>query len=219
MAAGSLSGGDTQLTYGAVGLHIVNMQANGSLREPFDHLVSVWDVTNNAYAPYFPRDIEDWQMLNNPVIADITGNGMPDVFEGSAGYQVWAWNADGTIPPGWPKFTGGWLLASVAVGNVDAKSNASAPNAVQWADFHHDLWHTGNYQTALPVRNGRLAIAAATREGYLYLWKAPGSSSGSSGGCSCNTTGSTHASDIVLSLLIGIMPFLFLLFFKRKKKA
>ncbi|MCL4469425.1 MAG: hypothetical protein M1591_10900, partial [Deltaproteobacteria bacterium] len=88
-----------------------------------------------------------------------------------------------------------------------------------WADFHHDLWHTGNSQTALPVRNGRLAIAAATREGYLYLWKAPGSSPGSSGGCSCNTTGSTHASDIMLSLLIGIMPVLFLLFFKRKKKT
>ncbi len=219
MSVGSLSGGDTQLTYGAVGLHIVNMQANGALREPFDHLVSLWDVTNNSYAPYFPRAIEDWQMLNNPVIADINGKNMPDVIEGSAGYQLWAWDANGDIPPGWPKFTGGWMLASAAAGNVDTKSNASAPNTIQWADFHHDLWHTGNYQTVLPVRNGRLAIAAATREGYLYLWKAPGTGSGSTGGCSCNTAGKTRPSDIVLALFIGIMPFLFLFLLKRRKRA
>lgn len=215
MAVGSLAGGDTQLMYGAVGLDILNMEANGALREPFSHLVSLWDVNNDAYASHFPIDIEDWQMLNNPVIADLSGNGMPDVIEGSAGYQLWAWNADGTIPPGWPKFTGGWLLASAAVGNVDQRSNPSAPNAIQWADFHHDLWHTGNYETALPVRNGRLAVAAATREGYLYLWKAPGAGSGGSGGCSCNTTGTVNAMDALLTVLIGIIPLLAIVFLKR----
>ena len=218
MAVGSLSGGDTQLLYGGVGLDILNMEANGSLREPFNHLVSIWDVDNNAYASHFPIDIEDWQMLNNPVIADLSGNGMPDIIEGSAGYQVWAWDADGTLPPGWPKFTGGWMLASAAVGNVDTKSSTAAPNAIQWADFHHDLQHTGNYETALPIRNGKLAVAAATREGYLYLWKSPGSGSGSSGGCSCNTTGAVTVSDTVLSLLIGILPFLVIGALKKKAR-
>ncbi|MGC9027126.1 MAG: S8 family serine peptidase [bacterium] len=218
MAVGSLSNGDVQLAYGAVGLNILNMEANPSLREPFDHLVSLWDVNNDAYASHFPITIEDWQMLNSPAIADITGDGMPDVIEGSAGYQLWAWDANGTVPPGWPKFTGGWILASAAVGNVETQSNSGAPNAVQWADFHHDLWHTGNYQTQLPVRNGKLAIAVATREGYLYLWKAPYSaSSGSSGGCSCDITGKTNLSDIAFALLISAIPFMFILYLKQKK--
>lgn len=220
MAVGSLSNGDTQLAYGAVGLNILNMEANGALREPFDHLVSLWDVNNSAYASHFPITIEDWQMLNSPAIADITGDGMPDVIEGSAGYQLWAWDANGMIPPGWPKFTGGWILASAAVGNVDTTSNPGAPNAIQWADFHHDLWHTGNYQTQLPVRNGRLAIAVSTRDGYLYLWKAPFSAgSGSSGGCSCDTAGNTGGLDIIFALLVGILPFMFILLLKRLKKV
>lgn len=218
MAVGSLSGkGTTQLVYGAVGLNILGMEALGGLREPFDHLLSVWSVDSDSYAPYFPTAIEDWQMLNSPAIADITGDGMPDIIEGSAGYQVWAWDADGRIPPGWPKFTGGWILASAAVGNVDTTSNPSAPNALQWEDFHHDLWHTGNYQTILPVRNGRLAIAAATREGYLYLWKAPGSSS--SRGCSCNMTGRTTESDVFWSLVLGMLPVLFIVLLKKRRSA
>lgn len=218
MSVGSLSNGDIELTYGAVGLNILNMEANPSLREPFDHLVSLWNVNNDSYASHFPITIEDWQMLNDPAIGDITGDGMPEVIEGSAGYQLWAWNADGTVPQGWPKFTGGWILASPALGNVDTTSNTGAPNAIQWADFHHDLWHTGNYQTQLPIRNGRLAIAVSTREGYLYLWKAPYSgSSGSSGGCSCDITDKMNSSDIAIALIIGILPFMFILYFKRDR--
>ncbi len=216
MSVGSLSNGDTQLAYGAVGMNVLNMEANGSLREPFDHLVSVWDVNNNTYAPYFPRAIEDWQMLNAPVIADITGDGMPEVIEGSAGYQVWAWDAKGTMPAGWPKFTGGWILSSNAVGNVESRSNASAPNALQWAKFHHDLWNTGNYTIPLPVRNGHLAVAASTREGYLYMWKAPSGSSSSSSGCSCNTSGTATRIDLLIIILIGAMPLLFIIAMKRR---
>ncbi|MCL4558189.1 MAG: S8 family serine peptidase [Deltaproteobacteria bacterium] len=216
MAVGSVLGdGSTELAYGSTGFGILSMEAFGGLREPFDHLVSVWDVNSKSYVSPFPEIIEDWQMLNSPVIADIGGRGMPDVIEGSAGYQVWAWDADGDMPTGWPKFTGGWILASAAVGNVDSKSSPSGTNEIQWAKFRHDLWNTGNYTTPLPVRNGRLAIAASTREGYLYLWKAPSGASSGSSGCSCDTSGTATGMDLLLAVLIGAVPLLFIALMKR----
>ncbi len=216
MAVGSILGdGSTELAYGSTGFGILNMEAFGGLREPFDHLVSVWDINTKSYVPPFPEIIEDWQMLNSPVIADITGSGMPDVIEGSAGYQVWAWNAAGEVPTGWPKFTGGWVLATAAVGNVDTRSNPSGQNAIQWAKFRHDLWNTGNYTTPLPVRNGRLAIAASTRDGYLYLWKAPGPAASGSSGCACTTSGTTSGMDLLLAFLICAVPLVFIALMKK----
>ncbi len=215
MSVGSLLGtGDINIVYGAVGLNVLNMAAFGGLREPFDHLVAAWSVDNDGYIDHFPMPIEDWQMFNDPIIADISGNGMPDIIEGSAGYQLWAWDANGDIPQGWPKFTGGWMLASAAVGDVQGNGYLAVAaatregnlylwktkgpaNDVQWPKFHHDLWNTGNYETALPSQHG------------------PASSSSS--GCSCNTTSKTSGTDAMLAFLIALIPLAFVLVMKKRK--
>ena len=47
------------------------------------------------------------------------GDGRSEVIAGSSGYLLHAFSEDGGEAPGWPKRTGGWLLASPAVGDVD----------------------------------------------------------------------------------------------------
>src|SRR5207244_1005283 len=54
-----------------------------------------------------------------PAIADVGGDGKAEVIAGSSGDVLHAFREDGTEPPGWPKQTGNWLLASPAVGDID----------------------------------------------------------------------------------------------------
>src|SRR5204862_1466047 len=83
--------------------------------------------------------------------------------EGSAGYFEHAYDATGSEPTGWPKFTGGWTIANAAVGDVDGDGlneivtltregnlwvwDTTAPaGAQQWPKKRHDLRNTGNYE-------------------------------------------------------------------------
>jgi hypothetical protein len=63
--------------------------------------------------------MEELQFLTGPSIADIGGGPTPEIVEGSAGYFLRAYDATGTEPLGWPKFTGGWHVANAAIGDVD----------------------------------------------------------------------------------------------------
>ena len=47
------------------------------------------------------------------------GDGRAEVLAGSSGYRLHAVGEAGREPAGWPKQTGGWLLAAPAVGDVD----------------------------------------------------------------------------------------------------
>jgi hypothetical protein len=107
-----------------------------------------------------------------PAIADISGDGMPEVVYGSAGYMLYAWDLEGDDAPGWPKFTGQWILGSPAVGDITGDgylevvvttregwlyawtTKGHADQAVQWAGIHHDARNTGSYDTPLPQQAG-----------------------------------------------------------------
>lgn len=120
----------------------------------------------------FPRQIEDIQLLSAPAIADLTGDGRPEVVVGSAGYLLHAWDASGAEAPGWPKHTGGWILGAPAVGDIDGdgyldvvattregqvfawSTDGRADQDVQWAGFRHDAHNTGNFETPLPAQAG-----------------------------------------------------------------
>lgn len=75
--------------------------------------------------PGFPRDVEDWMFFVQPAIADVDHVPLTqEVVAGNGGYLVWAWDALGLpavdpVAP-WPKFTGGWVTGSPAVGDLDA---------------------------------------------------------------------------------------------------
>ncbi|MCB9777500.1 MAG: S8 family serine peptidase [Alphaproteobacteria bacterium] len=136
------------------------------------HGIAVWSGATGEFLPGWPRQIEDLQFLMAPAIADVSGDGKPEVIHGSAGHLVHAWDGEGVEAEGWPKLTGQWLLGSPAVGDVDGdgyvdvvvtsregkvwvwSTRGHADQQIQWQSQFHDSRNTGNYETPLPTQEG-----------------------------------------------------------------
>ena len=167
-----------------------------------DNHLAVWDTRGSRQQlPAFPREVNDLQFLSTPAAADIDGDGMQEVLEGSAYNDLHAFNVLGeepglhTLDPsGWPKFTGGWTVVAPAVGDVDGdghrdvasttregnlfvwKGNgASSCAAASWPQWGHDGWDTNSALTDAvrpsPVRSLSAAVTAAT---VTLSWPASG---------------------------------------------
>jgi hypothetical protein len=159
--------GVPDVVQGALGSDALLAFASGGTRRDFEHHVSAWDVGSGNFKNGWPQIIEDWQFFSTPIIADLDGDGLPEAAAGSGGYFVHAWNVDGVEPKGFPKFTGGWALASPAVGDLDGdgklelvqvtragyvfawRTRGSAKGRIDWDGFHHDAQNTGNFATKL----------------------------------------------------------------------
>src|SRR5438477_216401 len=97
------------------------------VRDPTARPCSPTSTPTGTFLPGFPALMNDLQFFNTPIIADITGDGRADVITSSAMYDVRAYGLGGTVPSGWPKFTGGWSVVTPAVGdfNGDGKMDLS----------------------------------------------------------------------------------------------
>jgi hypothetical protein len=105
---------------------------------PHDVHIDAWNARTGEFLPAFPRLLDDLVFFGSAAIADVSGDGQAELVIGSGGYLVHAMDATGAEAPGWPKFTGGWLIATPAVGRIGS----------------------------------RTVVAATTREGFLWLWRA-----------------------------------------------
>jgi hypothetical protein len=126
------------------------------------HLIGYRATTGESLAA-FPRLLDDLVFLGAPSVADVSGDGVPEVLIGSGGYLVHAVDASGTEAPGWPKFTGGWIIASPAVSGRFAKKtqavavttregdlyvwrgNGDRKAPAPWPRYHHDARNSGVY--------------------------------------------------------------------------
>lgn len=115
-----------------------------------DHQISVWNPADGSSLPGFPRVMDDMQFLSDPVLADVDGDGLADVVQGSGSYLVRAYRSDGSLAPGWPKFTHGWHVASPAAGDVDGDGRVEV--VVITREGHLFIWDTPALATeaALP---------------------------------------------------------------------
>jgi hypothetical protein len=163
--------GDGQLDFaaGAAGFRAALTELLNGIRMPYEHHLSAWNAATGDYLSAFPVPVEDFQFFISPAIADLDGDGRPEVITGTGGYLVHAVDHLGREPKGWPKFTGHWLAASAAVGDTDGDGrlevvinsregmlfvwDADGPvkvggrSALQWPKFHHDLRNSGNYNS------------------------------------------------------------------------
>jgi hypothetical protein len=144
-----------------------------------DHSVTAWNPRTGAAVPAYPRKMDDMQFLASPGLADVDGDGIPEVIQGSGAYLVHAFRGDGGEPAGWPKFTHGWMIGSPTPGDVDGSGRIAvvassregnlyvwdtpAPakaSAIPWQGFGRDRRHTKNLSSGvLPTapRPGRFA--------------------------------------------------------------
>jgi len=163
---------------GGIGIGYITSMAKDFEQVQFDHFINAWDPTDISdgdvvmMARGFPQRVEGLQFFQNPAVADIDHDGKPEVIEGSGEFVLHAFNVDGEIPAGWPKFTGQWIMGSPAVGDLDGDgyvevvvttrsgkiyawhTDGHADTDVQWQSFHHDPMNTGNSMTALPAQAG-----------------------------------------------------------------
>lgn len=138
----------------------------------YQQAVLAWSGVTGEVFEGWPRQTEDVQFLVSPSVADVSGDGKPEVIMGSGGYLMHAWDVTGQEAAGWPKFTGGWTLASPSVGDIDGDgyldvvvttregylfawtTRGPADAKVHWRGVHHDSRNTGNYETAIPTQAG-----------------------------------------------------------------
>ncbi len=157
--------GDGRLTIltGGIGAFGALQLAFPGLRIPNDYLVGAWYADTGKRLLYWPRVTEDMQFANAHAVADLDGDGLPEVITGSGGHYLHAYDFYGREPEGWPKFTGGWIAATPAVGDMDGDgllevavptregalfvwdTEGPADGNIQWSSFAHDARNTGNY--------------------------------------------------------------------------
>jgi subtilisin family serine protease len=165
-AVGQLGSTSNAIVTGGLSTQIATDTAGPPGKKPgFQHAVGAYDPSTGAALSTFPRQIEDWQFLSGPVIADVKGDGTHQVIEGSGGGFLHAFDpasapvgaqnnlstslsryADGAEPTGFPVFTGGYITSTPTVGQLSATA--------------------------------RVAVASVTRDGYLFLTETNGDPAG-----------------------------------------
>ena len=168
-----LSGsGRLSIITGGVGLNYGLQLMFPGYRIPAEFPVGAWYADTGSSLKHWPQITEDLQFANAHAVADIDGDGMPEVITGSGGHYLHAYDYSGNEPPGWPKFTGGWINTTPAVGDMDGdgllevavvtregtlfawNTTGPADGNIQWSSLAHDPQNTGNYHTSLPSQQG-----------------------------------------------------------------
>jgi hypothetical protein len=164
---------------------------------PFNHAVQAWDPSTGNYRPGFPVATDDFQLLSQPTIAKVGGQGR-QALVGTGLYQLHAYGESSREPPGWPKFTGGWLFATPSVGDMDGDGKldvttatregfafawrtdvdacgGDSPTNDEWWTFHHDEHGTARYGHDARPPGAPRALERFRRGDTVRLeWQAPG---------------------------------------------
>jgi hypothetical protein len=202
-----------------------SLASTGTSTKRGQHLLSMWNGKTGKMMPASPIVIEDFTFFNNQAIADLTNDGYPEVITGSGGYFVHAVDACGRQPEGWPKFTGQWVAATTAVGDLDGddeldvvvnsragwlyawKTRGRTDGVIAWESFHHDNANTGDLGTPLDqgTLRGNAPPLPLDADGYCVLSEDEVPEQEGrlepSGGCLCSAPGRAPSSGWLLLAL------------------
>ncbi len=179
------------LSYLAGGTDLATMSAllHNGIAERITNFMRAYDARTGAGLPGFPTAMMGLAFLTAPAVADISGDGRPDVINNEDSSNVAGFDSSGQPVASWPKFTGGWTVWTPAVGDIDGDGRnevaattregylfvwntpgrAASNEAYSW---HQDNWHSGRYgtDTRPPSPPGSLRFSG---EGKV-CWSAPG---------------------------------------------
>jgi subtilase family protein len=81
---------------------------------------TAYDAQSGAPLPGFPSKLQGLDFLGAPVIADVSGDGRPEIVNSADTSALQAFTTTGAQAPGFPKFTTGWIIYAPAVGDLDS---------------------------------------------------------------------------------------------------
>ncbi|HEY7926117.1 MAG TPA: hypothetical protein VIG86_01715 [Candidatus Dormibacteraeota bacterium] len=132
-----------------------------------DNGIGGWDPTTGANLAQYSRYIQGLAFFAAPAIADVTGDGRPDILQSADSNALMAFDGvTGQPAAGFPKWTGGWSLFTPATGDLggtgqtnvaamtregylsvwSTPANGCAGNSEAW-HWHQDDRNTGHYGT------------------------------------------------------------------------
>ena len=182
---------------------LVNIGVGTGQNLPYNHVVQAWNGQTGASLPTFPQAVEDFQLLSSPSVADISNSPGMEILVGTGLYYLRSMNVAGTegAPTDctsllcWPKFTGGWIFATPAIGDTDGDGNLDVTTLTreghafswetdrpacgtndEWWTSRHDEWNTGAYgtDTRPPGTPLNLHFGTVTQHIVNLVWNNPG---------------------------------------------
>jgi len=144
--------------------------------------VSVTDPVTGANLPQYTQEIQGLAFFSAPAIADITGDGNPDILLSADSAALHGFDGvTGAPAAGWPQWTGGWSLATPAVGDLTGAGTVDVAVTTREGFLHiystpglaaanHEAWHwhqndrnTGHYgdDTRPPSAINDLAVSSS----------------------------------------------------------
>jgi hypothetical protein len=183
-----------QLTYAEPGSGAATVAAGLLLAgsgSPINSYMRAWGAAAQTPVGGFPSRAQGLDFLGEPVIADVTGDGSPEIIQGGDSSALHAFTSTGTQAAGFPKFQTGWEVFGPTVGDLDGdgknevvaatregylmvwNTRGKAGAGDQWWSYRHDERNTGTYgvDTRPP---GVLRRAVLNRAAHKLSFKAPG---------------------------------------------
>jgi hypothetical protein len=173
---------------------VVNLGVAVGQNLPYNHIIQAWNAQTGAELPTFPQAVEDYQLLSSPIVSDVSDSPGQEILVGTGMYYLRNFNVAGVEGTGFPKFTGGWLFATPATGDVDGDGKLEITTMTregnmfvwdtdspacgtndEWWTSRHDEWNTGAYGTdSRPPGTPTGLAASASGSGVVLNWTAPG---------------------------------------------
>ncbi|MFZ4517801.1 MAG: FG-GAP-like repeat-containing protein [Microthrixaceae bacterium] len=134
---GSRTGLDVAAPTTGLGRALDTLLSNDQAGDP---QLTAWSGEDGGVRPGFPRVTADLAFFVTPAIADVDGDGRNEAVAGNGVQMLDAVSGDGSVPSGWPKLTGGWVVGTPGFGDWDGDGRAEL--AVVRRDGHLLVWRT-----------------------------------------------------------------------------